>query len=62
VALAGLGWLTLLSPPLGTSLYTYIQVVGILGEGSLMLWLLVMGVNNQRWIERARAAGASIRT
>ena len=57
VALAGLGWETLLSPPLGTYLYTYIQVLGILGEGSLMLWLLVMGVNAQRWKEQASAAG-----
>ncbi|HEX6555908.1 MAG TPA: DUF4386 domain-containing protein [Ktedonobacteraceae bacterium] len=52
VALVGLGWLTLLALPLGTYLYSYIQVVGILGEASLMLWLLVMGVNAQRWKER----------
>jgi hypothetical protein len=53
VAFAGLGWLSFLSPPLANSLYTYIQVLGVLAEASLMLWLLVMGVNGQRWIERA---------
>ncbi len=62
VAFAGLGWLTFLSPPLANYLYTYIQVLGVLAEGSLMLWLLVIGVNGQRWIARASAAGASIRT
>jgi Domain of unknown function (DUF4386) len=62
VAFAGLGWLTFLSPPLANYLYTYIQVLGVLAEGSLMLWLLVIGVNAQRWIERASAAGVSIRT
>jgi len=62
VAFAGLGWLTFLSPPLANYLYTYIQVLGVLAEGSLMLWLLVIGVNDQRWIERASAAGVSIRT
>jgi len=34
----------------------------LLGEGSVFLWLLVMGANVQRWKEQANAAGASIRT
>jgi Domain of unknown function (DUF4386) len=62
VAFAGLGWLTFLSPPLANYLYTYIQVLGVLAEASLMLWLLVIGVNAQRWIERASTAGVSIST
>ena len=62
IALGGLGWLTFLSPPLATSLLTYLMVLGILAEVPLMLWLLVMGVNAQRWNEQAIAAGASIRT
>jgi hypothetical protein len=62
VAFASLGWLTFLSPPLANYLYTYIQILGALAEVSLMLWLLLIGVNAQRWIERASAAGASIRT
>ena len=57
---AGLGWLTqsfstLLSPPLGSSLFHYIMLPGMLGEASLTLWLLVMGVNIQRWNEQAGA-------
>jgi hypothetical protein len=54
---AGLGWLTFLSPPLANYLSPYIFVPGILGEGSLTLWLLVVGVNVQRWKEQASAAG-----
>lgn len=54
VALAGLGWLTFLSPPLANQLLTPLEVLGIAAEASLMLWLLVMGVNAQRW--RAWAA------
>ena len=56
MACAGLGWLTFLSPPLANSLSPYIVVLGFLAELSLMLWLLVMGVNVQRWKERASAA------
>jgi len=58
-SLAGcaLGWLTFLSPPLANHLFTYIAAIGILAEALLMLWLLVKGVNEQRWQERASAAG-----
>jgi hypothetical protein len=54
--LAGLSWLTHLSPSLANSLSPGIGILGIFGEVSLMLWLLVMGVNSQRWIERASKA------
>ena len=53
---AGVGWLTFLYQPLGYRLFSYIAVPGILGAASLMLWLLVFGVNEQRWKEQASAA------
>ncbi len=52
-AFAGLCWLTFLWPPLGRYLSPYNQVLSAPGELSLMLWLLVMGVNSQRWNEQA---------
>ncbi len=56
MAIGGLGWLTFLSPSLADYLSPYIFAPGILGEASLTLWLLVMGVNAQRWEEQASAA------
>jgi Domain of unknown function (DUF4386) len=55
MAFAGLGWLTFLSAPLANYLYPYVLAPGILGEGSLMLWLLLFGVNAQKWTEQANA-------
>jgi hypothetical protein len=53
MVLAGLGYLIFLWPPLGDRLFfPYIVVPGVVGEGSLTLWLLVMGVNNIRWREQ----------
>jgi hypothetical protein len=52
----GLGWLTFLYPPLGYRLFLYLAVFGILGAATLILWLLVFGVSEQRWREQARAA------
>jgi Domain of unknown function (DUF4386) len=60
--LDGLGWATFLWPPLASYLYPLIAVVAALGELPLLLWLLVVGVNAQRWKEQARAAGASLST
>ena len=57
MAFAGLGWLTFLSTPLADHLSPYNLAAGILGEGLVMLWLLVMGVNVQRWKEQASAPG-----
>jgi hypothetical protein len=62
MAIAGLGWLIFLSPPLANYLLTYLEVLGILAEALLMLWLFVMGVNSQRWDERAGAAGIPVCT
>jgi hypothetical protein len=54
IASAGLGWLLFLSP-LPNHLSTFLKVLGFLAELSLCLWLLVMGVNDQRWKEQAGA-------
>jgi Domain of unknown function (DUF4386) len=49
IALAGVGWLIFLSPPIPNSLLIYLEVLGFVAEAALMLWLLVRGVNVERW-------------
>ncbi len=56
IAFGGVGWLTFLSPSLAKYLSPYNMAPGILGEGALTLWLLFMGVNEQRWKEQASGA------
>jgi hypothetical protein len=56
LALDGLGWATFLWPPLATALYPVISAVAALAEIPLVLWLLVVGVNVQRWKEQASKA------
>jgi hypothetical protein len=58
--IAGVGWLTFLYQPLGYRLFPYVAALGLLGAVSLMLWLLVFGVNEQRWKEQAGAALSTI--
>jgi Domain of unknown function (DUF4386) len=53
MALSGLGWLMFLSPSIANYLLTCIEVVGVIAEASLMLWLLVKGVKVERWKEQA---------
>jgi hypothetical protein len=49
-----------LSPEFAAHLVPYIQLPSGIGELSFCLWLLVAGVNTQRWKEQARAAEASL--
>ena len=49
----GLGWLAILSPPIARHLSLYIEIIGIVAEASLMLWLLVKGVDEGRWKQQA---------
>jgi hypothetical protein len=58
MAFAGVGWLTYLSNSLVNYLSPHNLASGLLGDVSVFLWLLVMGVNVRRWKEQAGAAGA----
>ncbi len=55
MVIAGVGYSTYLWPPLANYLYPYNLALGV-GELLLGLWLLVFGVDIERWKERARAA------
>lgn len=46
-----------LALPFKAYLLPFVAVGGLVGEGSLSLWLLVKGMNVQRWKEQASAAG-----
>jgi hypothetical protein len=55
MAIGGLAWLTDLSIPLTNHLAPYNLIAGFTGEGTLMLWLLLAGLNGQRWNVQAGA-------
>jgi len=56
----GLGWLSFLYLPLGHRLFPYVVSVALLGALALIVWLLVRGVDEQRWKEQARAAATGV--
>lgn len=53
--ISGLGWMMYLSPWFAISIFPFIAAASALGEIPLELWLLVKGVNAQRWHEQAAA-------
>ena len=60
--IGGFGWLTFLSPPLGMRYFMYVAVYALLGLLAMIVWLLTVGVDDQRWRARAAQAAASIWT
>lgn len=62
VAIGGLAYLsnslaTFLAPTFAARLFPYIGLPSLVGEASLCVSLIVIGVNLHRWTDRARAAG-----
>ena len=57
MVIAGLPWLIFLLP-LGKNLSPFAVAPASLGEGLLLVWLLVKGVNAQKWTEQAIQAAA----
>jgi hypothetical protein len=55
----GIGWATFMVPPFATAIFPAIAVASAVAELPLMLWLIIFGVNNERWREQARLAEAS---
>jgi len=53
MACAGVCWLAIAGPGLPAAISPYLMVVGLIGEGALMLYLLVKGVDERRWREQA---------
>jgi hypothetical protein len=52
----GLAWMLFLSPPFAQQVFSLIAVASGLAEIPLMLWLIVVGVNSERWREQASKA------
>jgi len=54
--ISGLGWLTYFYPPLGSRLFVILVLIALLQSAAMIFWLLVFGVNEDRWKERARTS------
>ena len=52
---AGLAWLTTLTPRLNHALGPVPMIVGLLGEGTLIAYLLLYGLDARQWEGRTRA-------
>lgn len=50
---SGLGWLTFVYPPLGYRAFMILAPIGLLSSVVTIFWLLVKGVNENKWKEQA---------
>lgn len=57
--LGGAGWLSFIYLPLGNQLFLYVLPIALLGSGLLIFWLVIKGVNLEKW-EKQLAESALI--
>lgn len=58
--IAGVGWLTWLWPPLGNQTFMFVALFALVGVVATSGWLLIRGVDEAKWRERAALAATSI--
>jgi hypothetical protein len=58
LAIDGVGWMAYLYPPFAYRMFPFIAAASAIAEMPLMLWLLVVGLNDERWKQQAGAGGA----
>jgi len=51
--LAGVAWLISLMPALAKPVFPYVAALGIVAEAAVMLWLLIKGINEYLWKQKA---------
>ncbi len=56
----GLGWLTYLWPPLGSTVFVFVALFAIVGVVVTAGWLLIRGVDDAKWRERSALAATSL--
>jgi hypothetical protein len=54
--IAGVGWLAFLSTTLGYTLFNIVALVALVGSLATISWLLVKGVDEERWRALARSS------
>lgn len=58
--IGGLGWLTWVWPPLGSQTFIVVALFAIIGVIATTGWLLIRGVDDEKWTRRAALAATSI--
>jgi uncharacterized protein DUF4386 len=58
--IAGLCWFTFIYPPFGASLFNFTAPLGLLIVIVMIFWLLVFGVDEEKWRERAGVASEQV--
>lgn len=55
----GVAWTTFYYPTLGKSLFNVSAMIALIGSFATIAWLIIVGVNDERWRARAAASAAS---
>lgn len=58
--ISGIGWMTFLWPPLGYAMFNIVAPFALLSSIAMIGWMLVKGVDDQRWRAQAALAQQSI--
>ncbi|MGH9418539.1 MAG: DUF4386 domain-containing protein, partial [Thermoanaerobaculia bacterium] len=58
--IGGIGWTTFFVPSFGRPLFMFLAAIGVAGALATIGWLLIVGVNEEKWRQQALASASSI--